>query len=57
MRHQLVKLLVAGIEAGRDPNGRADLRITYLFGPPPEATGAGMEFVSEGQNSKLNALT
>jgi hypothetical protein len=56
VRHQLVRLLVAGIEVGRDPNGRADIRITYRFGSPPEATGDGMEFVSEGQNSKLKAF-
>jgi HAD superfamily hydrolase (TIGR01509 family) len=34
--HQLVRLLVAGIEAGRGPDGRVDIRITYRFGPPPK---------------------
>jgi hypothetical protein len=52
VRHQLVRLLVAGIEAGRDPDGRVDKRITYRFGPPSEAIAAGVGFVSAGQNSK-----
>jgi hypothetical protein len=52
VRHQLMRLLVAGIEAGRDPDGRVDIRITYRFGPPAEAVGAGVEFVSAEQNSK-----
>jgi hypothetical protein len=33
-RRQLVKLLVAGITAGRDEDGQLDVRITYRFGPP-----------------------
>jgi hypothetical protein len=33
-RCQLVKLLVAGITAGRDEEGELDVRITYRFGPP-----------------------
>jgi hypothetical protein len=32
-RRQLVKLLVAGIIAGKDEDGRPDVRITYRFGP------------------------
>jgi hypothetical protein len=36
-RRQLVKLLVAGITAGRDEDGRLDVRITYRFGPPAPA--------------------
>ena len=52
-RRQLVRLLVTGIEAGRDPDGRVDVRITYRFGPPAEAASAGVGFVSAGHNSKL----
>jgi hypothetical protein len=33
-RRQLLKLLVSGITAGRDADGRLDVRITYRFGPP-----------------------
>jgi site-specific DNA recombinase len=33
-RRQLVKLLVSGITAGWDADGRVDVRITYRFGPP-----------------------
>jgi site-specific DNA recombinase len=33
-RRQLVKLLVSGITAGWDADGRIDVRITYRFGPP-----------------------
>jgi site-specific DNA recombinase len=36
-RRQLVKLLVAGITAGRDEDGNLDVRITYRFGPPEPA--------------------
>jgi molybdopterin converting factor small subunit len=36
-RRQLVKLLVAGITAGKDEDGRPDVRITYRFGPPEPA--------------------
>jgi site-specific DNA recombinase len=36
-RRQLVKLLVAGITAGKDEEGRPDVRITYRFGPPEPA--------------------
>jgi hypothetical protein len=32
-RRQLVKLLVARITAGKDEDGRPDVRITYRFGP------------------------
>jgi site-specific DNA recombinase len=52
VRHQLVRLLVAGIEAGRDSDGRVDIRITYRFGTPAETSGAGAMFASAGQNSK-----
>jgi hypothetical protein len=48
---------VAGIEAGRDLDETADIRITYRFGPPPEDIGAGVGFVTAEQNSKLKALT
>jgi hypothetical protein len=57
VRHQLVRLLVAGIKASRHPDGGADIRITYRFGPPAEAIGAGVGFMSAGQNSKPKALT
>ena len=33
-RRHLVRLLVSGITAGRDTDGRLDVRITYRFGPP-----------------------
>ncbi len=33
-RRQLVKLLVSGVSAGWDAEGRVDVRITYRFGPP-----------------------
>ncbi len=33
-RRQLVKLLVAGITAGKDLDGRPDVRITYRFALP-----------------------
>jgi hypothetical protein len=36
-RRQLVKLLVAGIRAGKDVDGRPNMRITYRFGPPEPA--------------------
>jgi hypothetical protein len=51
-RHQQVRLLVAGITVGRDPDGRADIRITYRFGLSSEAIGAGVGFVSTGKNGK-----
>jgi len=35
-RRQLVKLLVAGITAGRDEDAKLDVRITYRFGPPTQ---------------------
>jgi hypothetical protein len=41
-RRQLVKLLVAGITAGKDEEGRPDVRITYRFGPPEPAHGEAM---------------
>jgi hypothetical protein len=49
-RRRLVRLLVAGITADRDSDGRADIRITYRFGPPAEAASVG--FIPAGQNSK-----
>jgi hypothetical protein len=52
VRHRLVRLLVARIEAGRDLDAKVNIRITYRFGPPAEAIGAGVGFVSAGQNSK-----
>ena len=33
-RRELVKLLVAGITAGKHDDGSPDVRITYRFGPP-----------------------
>jgi hypothetical protein len=36
-RRQLVKLLVAGITAGKNEDGRPDVQITYRFGPPEPA--------------------
>ncbi len=36
-RRQLTKLLVSGITAGWDADGRLDVRITYRFGPPETA--------------------
>jgi hypothetical protein len=38
-RRQLVKLLVAGITAGRDEDGGLDVQITYRFGPPEPTPG------------------
>ncbi len=38
-RRQLVKLLVARIDLGRDQDGRPQARITYRFGPPRPPTG------------------
>jgi hypothetical protein len=43
---------VAGIAAGRDADGRVDIRITYRFGAPAKTIGAGAVFASAGQNSK-----
>jgi DNA-binding transcriptional MerR regulator len=43
-RRQLVRLLVAGITAGKNEDGRPDVRITYRFGPP-EPTPVGDKFV------------
>ncbi len=42
-RSQLVKLLVSGVTAGWDADGRIDVRITYRFGPP-EVPGRGDVF-------------
>jgi hypothetical protein len=50
VRCQLVRLLVGGIKADRHPDGRADIRITYRFGSPAEAVGAGAEFVDGVKN-------
>ena len=50
-RRELVKLLVAGITAGKDEDGRPDVRITYRFGPPePYAEG---EMFASGVESAL----
>ena len=38
-RRQLVKLLVARIDLGRDQDGRPRARITYRIGPPSSPTG------------------
>jgi hypothetical protein len=51
VRRQVVRLLVAGIKAGRRPDGRADIRLTYRFGPPVEAVGTGVGFVGGGKNT------
>jgi hypothetical protein len=48
-RRQLVKLLVAGITAGRDEDGQLDVRITYRFGPPEPVDEEDM-FVTGVQN-------
>ena len=46
-RKQLVGLLVAEVTVGNKPeDGRTEVRITYRFGPPPEATDAN--YSSEG---------
>ncbi len=42
-RSQLVKLLVSGVTARWDADGRIDVRITYRFGPP-EVPGRGDVF-------------
>jgi hypothetical protein len=42
-RSQLVRLLVSGLTAGWDADGRIDVRITYRFGPP-EVPGRGDVF-------------
>jgi site-specific DNA recombinase len=41
-RRQLVKLLVARIDLGRDENGRPRARITYRFGPPAKLSPPGL---------------
>ena len=41
-RRQLTKLLVSGITAGWDADGRLDVRITYRFGPPETADRGGL---------------
>src|SRR5215207_3703744 len=41
-RWQLVKLLVAGITAGRGEDAQLDVRITYRFGPPEKKAGEDM---------------
>ena len=38
-RHQLGKLLVAGITVSRNEDGSPKIHITYRFGPPNEAAG------------------
>jgi hypothetical protein len=41
-RRELVRLLVARIDVGRDESGKTQVRITYRFGPPSDA-GSGQE--------------
>ena len=55
-RRELVKLLVAGITAGRDEEGNLDVRITYRFGPPEPLRNEEAEedmFVHGVQNSVI----
>ena len=49
-RRELVKLLVAGVTAGRDGDGRLDVQITYRFGPPEPAPEEDM-FVTGVQSA------
>ena len=51
-RRQLARLLVAGITAGRNAEGRPDVRITYRFGPPSaDDSERKAEFVDGVQNA------
>ena len=34
-RKQLVELLVESISVGKQDDGRAEIQVTYRFGPPP----------------------
>jgi hypothetical protein len=60
-RRQLVRLLVDGIMVGRREDRRADIKITYRFGPPPteggEVVGAGVGFVPTGKNGKPSSAS
>jgi predicted ATPase/DNA-binding SARP family transcriptional activator len=47
----LVKLLVEKITVDRDEDGRAEVHITYRFGPPPEETAS---FVGGVRNSSFS---
>jgi hypothetical protein len=49
-RRELVKLLVEKITVDRDEDGRAEVHITYRFGPPPEGSAS---FVDGVQNSRM----
>lgn len=49
-RRELVKLLVAGITAGKQKDGRPAVRITYRFGPPV-SSGEEDAFVNGVKNS------
>jgi hypothetical protein len=54
-RRQLVKLLVARIDVGRDEYGDIQVHITYRFGPPEPSLEAD---ISDGiQRSTLSATT
>jgi hypothetical protein len=48
-RRQLVKLLVSGVTAGWEADGRIDVQITYRFGPP-EVPDSGEMFAIGGIN-------
>ena len=49
-RRELVKLLVEKITVDRDEDGRAEVYITYRFGPPPEGSAS---FVDGVRNSRM----
>lgn len=49
-RRELVKLLVEKITVDRDEDGRAEVHITYRFGPPPEGAAS---FVDGVRNSRM----
>ena len=49
-RRELVKLLVEKITVDRDEDGRAEVHITYRFGPPPEGSAS---FVDGVRNSRM----
>jgi hypothetical protein len=49
-RRELVKLPVEKITVDRDEDGRAEVHITYRFGPPPEGSAS---FVDGVRNSRM----
>ena len=49
-RRELVKLLVEKITVDRDEDGRAEVHITYRFGPPQEGSAS---FVDGVRNSRM----